>query len=330
MPEWFSLRWFSVGTLMGWEWAHPGYLYGLLAVPLLFWFRRLIHNRSRQKLSVAFISSELPGGWVQYLRFVPVLLQAGAVSLVLVALARPQRSTERIEQESQGIDIAIAIDISDSMLETDLRPNRLAAAKNVANRFIQNRLQDRIGLVAFAGEAYFLCPLTTDYDLLAQLLSDLSPASIRTAGTAIGTALANCVNLMRRSDSPSKVAILLSDGDNTAGNLDPGTAAQLAQAYGIRVYTIAMGRAGVSQETVDEETLRQIATQSQGRFFRAVDDRALGAIFGQIDQMEKADIRQGRYREVKDFYHIYVRWAIVLFLLFFATKLTFIGNILED
>lgn len=330
MWEWFSIHWFAPDVLLGFEWSNPLYLYGLALIPLLFWLRRVIHNRSRQKLSIAFVSEKVPTSRVRYLRFIPSLLQAAGLALVVVALARPQRSTFQTERVSEGIDIALALDISDSMLETDLPPTRLAAAKRVADAFIRGRFQDRIGLVAFAGESFYLCPLTTDYDLLRQLLTDLSPQDIRTAGTAIGSALANCVNLMRTSRSPSKVAILLSDGDNTAGNIDPITAAQLAQAYGIRVYTVAVGRVGQGRETVDEGTLREIATLSAGRFFRAADARTLGDIFSQIDRLEKAEIRQGRYREVKDFYHPYLRWAVVFFLLALLTKLTFLGNILED
>jgi Ca-activated chloride channel family protein len=330
MGEWLSWQWFNPHTLQTFEWANPLYLYGLGLLPVLFWLRRLIHNRSRQKLVIAFLDRDVPTSWVRYLRFIPALLQAAAVALVIVALARPQRSALLTERISAGIDITLALDISDSMLETDLLPNRLTAAKRVAEAFVRGRFQDRIGLVAFAGESHYLCPLTTDYELLYQLLTELSLRDIRTAGTAIGSALANCVNLMRTSNSPSKVAILLSDGDNTAGNLDPRTAAQLAQAYGIRVYTVAVGRAGTRAETVDEGTLREIATLSSGRFFRAVDGRALTQIFRQIDQLEKAEIRQGQYREVKDFYHVYLRWAVVFFLLALLSKLTFLGNILED
>ncbi len=268
------------------------------------------------------------------------------ISLLLFALARPQIVREQRDEQSEGIDIMLALDISSSMNETDLLPTRLSAARRVAQTFVNSRRNDRIGLVIFAGEAFSLCPLTTDYALVKQYLSDLNGQMIRTSGTAIGDALARCINRMRdrsisladttleQSDRKrSKIVILLSDGDNTAGNLDPVTAARLAKAFDIRLYTIAVGRAGRSTRgaaTVDEGILKTIATIGNGSFFRATDTGRLRAVFAQISRLEKAPVRVRVYEDVQDYYRIYLSWGIVFLLGALLLKNTIFGNVLED
>lgn len=336
MWEWFSSSWFNYQTISQFAWGHPFFLYLIPGVPLLFLLRTWLHGRSRQQLRVAFLAREVRTGWVEYLRYLPALLAAVGVTLVLVALARPQRVSQQVERTSEGIDIILALDISESMLETDLPPNRLNAAKRVATAFVRGRFQDRIGVVVFAGDAFSLCPLTTDYELINQAIQGLDVSLIRTAGTAIGSALGVSINRLRESKASSKVIVLLSDGDNTAGNLDPVTAAQLAWAYGIRLYTVAVGkrnrpvRDSLTTTAIDEEILNQLATIGQGQFFRATDARALSTIFSRIDRLEKAEIKTTRYREVRDEYQVYLRWALVFLLLAFLTRSTFIGNVLED
>ncbi|MCY7351511.1 MAG: VWA domain-containing protein [Cytophagaceae bacterium] len=336
MWEWLSTSWFNYETLRQFEWAHPWFLYLLPGVPLLFLLRAWLHGRSRQRLRVAFLAREVRTSWVEYLRYLPALLAMVGVALVLIALARPQRVSQQVERSSEGIDIVLALDISESMLETDVLPNRLDAAKRVAKSFVLGRFQDRIGVVVFAGDAFSLCPLTTDYELINQSITGLDASLIRTAGTAIGSALGLSINRLRESKAKSKVIILLSDGDNTAGNLDPVTAAQLARVYGIRVYTIAVGERtrpvtdSLTTARVDEEILNQLATIGQGQFFRATDARTLGLIFSRINGLEKARVNTTRYREVRDFYNVYLRWAMVFLLLAFLTRSTFIGNVLED
>ncbi len=238
----------------------------------------------------------------------------------------------------------LAMDVSSSMTEADLPPTRLAAAKRVAQTFINGRKNDRIGLVIFAGEAFSLCPLTTDYALLKQYLSELNEQMIPASGTAIGDALARCINRMREpmnatQDSTesgkkrSKVIILLSDGDNTAGNLDPVTAARLAKAFNIRIYTIAVGRAirsSASASTVDEGILKTIAGIGNGSFFRAADAGRLRAVFTQIDQLEKAPVRTLVYEDVQDQYRVYLYWAISFLLFALFLKNTIVGNVLQD
>lgn len=271
------------------------------------------------------------------------------ITCVLIALARPQIVRERHEDRSPGIDIMLAIDVSSSMADTDLKPNRLVAARQVAERFVNNRKNDRIGLVAFAGEAFSLCPLTTDYTLVRQYLGELKQSLIPASGTAIGDALARCINRMRTpetglsaSDSTiaSKVVILLSDGENTAGNLEPLMAARLAKAYGIRIYTIAVGKAGApvsiptdntpTRFVVDEGVLKTIAQIGDGSFFRASDINQLSRIFTQINKLEKAPVQTRVYQDVQDFYRVYLYWALLFFLVALFLKSTIFGNSLED
>lgn len=339
MENWLSLRWFGWEALRSFHWAHPYFLYAILAIPLVFLLRSAFHRQSRQFLIIPYEATATPDTWLTRLRYVQPVSMALALMLILLALARPQIITERTDRFSEGIDIMLLVDVSDSMLEKDLNPDRLTAARRVARNFVRGRLQDRIGIIVFAGEAYSLCPLTTDYELLYSFLDDLKPEMIPTAGTAIGSALAVGVNRMRDSKSQSKVAILISDGGNTSGNLDPITAARLAKAFGVRIYTIAVGDTRrVSQgdslpaasAQVDESELQEIAAAGDGKYFRATDNGALVKVFTQINKLEKVKFKNVVSREVTDYYRVYLYWAILLILIVLATKSTFMGNILED
>jgi Ca-activated chloride channel homolog len=330
MTDWFSKYWFLPSTFSSFEWGHPLFLYGLPFIPILFLLRDWLRGNSTQKLNVAFPTNDIQSNWISFLRFIPGIFLMFSLALIIIALARPQRSSSESDQYSEGIDIMLAMDISKSMDNIDIPPSRLSVAKNVANQFIKGRLEDRIGLVIFSGEPYSLCPLTTDYEMLNEYIEGISSNIISTSGTAVGNALGMCINRLREIESKSKVAILISDGDNTAGNLDPVTSAQLAKAFGVRVYTIAVGSDKSTTDKVDEGTLREIAKISEGKFFRATDARSLGDIFRAIDRLEKVEIKQSQYRNVSDFYHPYLRWAIVFFLISFALKSSFMGNILED
>ncbi len=335
MENWFSLRWFGWEAVRTFYWAHPYFLYAIPALAAAFWLRSVFHRKSRQFLNISYEATEGTSGGLLWLRYVQPVCMALALACVLMALGRPQIVRQRTDRVSEGIDIMLLIDVSDSMLEKDLSPNRLAAARQVARRFISGRLQDRIGIVIFAGEAYSLCPLTTDYDLLYGFLQELKPDMIPTAGTAIGSALAVGVNRMRESESQSKVAILISDGDNTSGNLDPITAARLAKAFGVKIYTIAVGRvvlrAGADPGArVDEGELQEIAAAGDGEYFKATDNTTLTRVFDQINTLEKVKFRNEVFREVKDYYRIYVYWAVLFFLFALLAKGTFMSNILED
>lgn len=339
----WSLDWFSLSTLNSFTWSNELFLYGIAVVPLLFLLRWVWRYFFNQKLPVAFTRQAGRTSPFTLVRLVPEFLLALVVILLLMALARPQRSNEKVEQWTEGIDIMLAIDISQSMQIEDFTPNRLEAAKDVARDFIKGRLQDRIGIVVFSGDAFSLAPLTTDYSLLNSYLDELSFDMIESRGTAIGSAMAVVTNRMRESESKSRVCILLSDGDNTAGNIDPITAAELAAAYNIKTYTIVVGKEGMVpfgkdffgrpnmvENTVDETTMRKIAEIGSGEFFRVTDQRALLQVFKKIDQLEKAEIKETRFKDTSDFYFIYVRWAIALFLCWLLLKSTFVANILQD
>ncbi len=343
LDPWYSLSWFLPGTLNSFTWENKLFLYALFLVPLLLiirWASRYFFN---QKLSVALLKSDLKSSPITLLRLVPELLISIVLCLLLVSLARPQRTNEKVEQWTEGIDIMLAIDISQSMQIEDFVPNRLTAAKDVARDFIKGRLQDRIGIVVFSGDAFSLAPLTTDYRLLNSYLDDISFEMIDSRGTAIGSALAVVTNRMRESKSKSKVCILLSDGDNTAGNIDPITSAELASAYDIKIYTIIVGQEGMVpfgkdyfgrpnmvENTIDESTMRKIAELGGGEFFRVTDNEALKNVFKRIDQYEKAEIQETRFKDTSDYYFIYLKWAILFFLLWLLLKSTFVANALQD
>lgn len=342
--HWFSLEWFTPSAFKSFDWAYFFVFYAIPLVLLLFLLKWLIGTKIKQKLAVALPKREIQKHWTSYLRFIPNLLKALALLMLLIALARPQRTNEMVEQWSEGIDIALLIDISESMQIEDFKPNRLEAAKLTARDFISGRQQDRIGLVIFSGDAFSLSPLTTDYELLYKFIDEeIDFNKIENRGTAIGSALAVGTNRMRESEAASKVMILLTDGDNTAGNIDPITAAELAAAYDIKIYTICVGKEGkvpygkdffgrtnYVENTVDESNLREIAKIGSGEFYRVSDNAALQNVFDLIDQYEKAEIKETRYKNTTDFYPIYLKWGILFFLLFMLTKSTFISNILED
>src|SRR5688572_24408484 len=278
-PDWLSLDWFSPTTLLGLEWERPFFLYLLLLVPVFFIVRNFLKLKLRRKTDVAFFESKPVRHWSSYLRFIPDVLFAFTLVLILIALARPQKTSEQVEQYAEGIDIMLVLDTSGSMELKDFKPNRLEAAKEVAENFINGRFMDRIGLVVFAGDAYSLSPLTTDYNLLRQQLQTVKLGMIPNDGTAIGSALAVAINRMRDSEAKTKIAILISDGENTAGNLDPTITAKMAQAYGIKLYTIGVGADGqvpygtddfgrttYVETRLDETSMREIAELGGGSF----------------------------------------------------------------
>jgi Ca-activated chloride channel homolog len=343
IDPWYSFSWFSPFILKGFTWDNPVFLWCILFVPLLFSARWLYRYFFNQKLPVALVKSDLRASPLTLIRFLPEIVLSLVMTLLLTALARPQKTNDKVEQWTEGIDIMLAIDISQSMQIEDFEPNRLEAAKEVARDFIKGRVQDRIGIVVFSGDAFSLAPLTTDYELLNSYLNEINFEMIENRGTAIGSAMAVVTNRMRESESKSKVCILLSDGDNTAGNIDPITAAELAAAYNIKTYTIVVGKEGLVpfgkdyfgrphmvENTIDESTLRKIAEIGSGEFFRATDNQALVQVFKKIDQYEKAEIKETRFKDTSDYYFIYLRWAILFFLLWLLLKSSFMSNVLQD
>lgn len=343
-PEpWYYLDWVSYATLRSFNWENTIFLYLALAVPLIFLLRWVIRHQFNQKLAIAVIKSDLKSSPLNLIRFVPEVVVMISLMFLMLALARPQKTNEKVEQWTEGIDIMIGLDISHSMQIGDFEPNRLEAAKEVALDFIRGRKQDRIGVVIFSGDAFSLAPLTSDYELLTNYIKEINFEMIQARGTAIGSAMAVITNRLRESQAKSKVCILLSDGDSNAGNIDPITAAELGAAYGITIYTIVIGkeglvpfgkdffgRANMIENTVDETTMRKMAAIGNGEFFRATDNQALERVFDKIDQYEKAEIKQTRYKDTTDYYFIYLTWAMGLFLLWMALKSTFVTNVLQD
>lgn len=345
ISNWFSLSWFHPSVLENFYWENLNYKYLIFFIPLIFLLRWLIVLifTSRQKLDVALFEDRIKWSWASLLRFIPDVILILMLVLIILALMRPQKINEHIEQWTEGIDIMLALDVSGSMDLKDFTPNRLEEAKKRARKFIEGRFQDRIGIVVFAGDAYSLAPLTTDYQLLYSLIDDINLKMIENDGTAIGSALGVAINRMRESNTKSKVIILLSDGDNTAGNINPITASELANAWNIKIYTIGIGRDGkipygkdffgrtqYIESNLDEGNLRKIAEISKGKFFRATNKNALQNVFDYIDKYEKAEIKETRFKDTKDFYQVYLKWAIVLFLCWIALKSTFINNMMED
>jgi Ca-activated chloride channel family protein len=343
-PEmWWNPYWFRPDVLTSFAWENPYFLYAIPSIPLFYILKWALHFRFRQRIEIAFFNLKLPRDWSALARFIPPGVQSLFLALLLVALARPQRTSELAEQKSEGIDIVIATDISQSMELEDIKPNRLEGAKKVAANFIMGRNVDRIGLVVFAGDAFSMAPLTNDYALLQDYIDEIDFSLITKSGTAIGSALAVATNRMLESKAKSRVIILLSDGDNTAGNIEPNTAARIAIGYGIKIYTIGVGKDGpvpfqkdifgntqYVENTMDERALREIAKIGQGQFFRATSEQTLQSIFQRIDALEKSEVRIRRYRQTEDYYWVYLNWAMVMLLLWLASKSTFMTNALED
>ena len=343
LVEFFSWSWFLPETIQSYEWENPLLLNLLWLIPLLVLIRKFIKFLKKPVLELSLPKSVAKANPWTYLRLIPTGFFFLFLIFVVLALARPQRSNERVEQYTEGIDILLVMDISESMDLQDFSPNRLEAAKKTAIEFINGRFGDRIGMVVFSGEAYSLSPLTNDYDLLTSLIEEINFSMIEAKGTAIGSAIAAGTNRMKDSDSPSKVMILLSDGESNAGNVDPIFAAQLATAFGIKIYTIAVGKDGMVpygtdffgrpqmvESYLDESTLREISTIGSGQFFRASDGKALNQIFEQIDKLEKTEILENRYKETADFYRIYLFWGMLFFVIWMALKSSFFNNFLLD
>lgn len=256
-----------------------------------------------------------------------VVLRFAALALIIVALARPQ-STEMSSKKrgTEGIDIIMAVDISSSMLARDLKPNRLEALKEVAQQFVDARPSDRLGLVIYAGESFAQVPLTTDHKVVKNALADLRYDMLE-QGTAIGMGLATAVNRIKDSEALSKVIILLTDGENNKGIIDPKTATQLAQQYNIRVYTIGVGSKGYAETPVaidmqgnfvyqntlvniDEELLQYIANQTKGQYFRATDNESLASIYAEIDTLEKTKLEELNFYQYDEHFYNFVFLAL--------------------
>lgn len=315
----------------GISFAYPWMFYFLFIIPLMllwYWYK----GRAKQP-SVIYSSlgifKGMPPSFKERLKYTPVVLRSLAIALLIVALARPQTYSSGQNIYTEGIDIVMALDISGSMLSEDLKPNRIEAAKKVIKSFIKDRPNDRIGLVVFQSESFTQCPLTIDHNVLINLLSQVHSGMIPD-GTAIGNAIANCINRLKDSKAKSKVIILLTDGVNNSGEVDPITAAHIAKTFGIKIYTIGVGTRGEAPypvktpfgiryqmlpSDVDDSTLTQIADITGGQYFRATDTQGLKEIYKTIDNLEKTKIQVTSYRNATELFYGWLGGGLLLLLL---------------
>jgi len=322
----------------GIEFTHSGFFWLLLAIPFLIFWYALKHKQQNADLSVSSLDG-LRGqsdiwSWLKHFLFV---LRIGAIALIVIALARPQTvDVSTKTKTTRGIDIVMAIDVSASMLAKDLKPSRLEALKNVASRFIKRRPNDRIGLVEYAGESYTRTPITSDKSIVLSSMQDIKYNNIITGGTAIGMGLATAVNRIKDSKAKSKIIILLTDGVNNSGFIDPKTASELAVEYGVKTYTVGLGSNGMAlspvglnngvfqyarvQVEIDEVLLKEIAEETGGKYFRATDNKKLEAIYEEIDRLEKTDIEEFKYYNYEEKFRPFVLWALGLLIFEFLIR----------
>ncbi len=330
---------------MNLEFLNPEYFILLGVIPIIILWNYL--NRDKLNNSIKFSNSEafknssniysILKASLKYLRMISLVL-------IITALARPQviDTSTRVKTNS-GVDIIMAIDVSASMLAKDLKPNRLDALKNVADEFIKNRVTDRIGLVEYAGESYTKTPLTTDKSITLKSLREIKYNNIIEGGTAIGMGLATSVNRIKDSKAKSKVIILLTDGVNNAGFIDPITAAELAKEFQIKIYSIGLGTNGLAlspvgidargkfnyaniQVEIDEKLLTQISEMTGGKYFRATDNERLKEIYSDIDKLEKTEIEEFKYYSVDEKFRYFLVPAILLIVFELIMKLTILRS----
>lgn len=306
---------FSLGNV---TFANPWMFFLLLGIPLLIYFRNYSNKKKKPHVAVSNLHAlhNLDTPWQIKYRFVLTILKVIAFTGFVITLARPQLMNVDEQINSEGIDIVISLDISGSMLAEDFTPNRIGAAKANAASFIEKRIGDRIGLVIFAGESFTQCPITIDKNVLLNQLNKIS-SGLLVDGTAIGMGLATAVDRLRDAKGKSRVVVLLTDGVNNAGLVDPMTALELAKAYQIKVYTIGVGSIGEALYPVttqfgtekkkmpvqiDEALLQKISKETGGQYYRATDNKGLDKIYKEIDQLEKTDVEVNSYKRFQELY----------------------------
>lgn len=316
----------------------PAYLWLLLVIPAILAYYFFRHRKSEASLTLPGLEpfKGLTRGFRFYLRYALFALKILVLILLIVILARPQKSDSFQDVTTEGIDIMLAIDISGSMLARDFKPDRLEASKNVATEFITGRPYDRMGLVVFSGESFTQCPLTTDHAVLINLMREIKSGMIED-GTAIGMGLATAVNRIKDSEAVSKVIILLTDGVNNRGEIAPLTAAEFASTFGIRVYTIGVGSMGTAPYPVqtpfglqyqdmpveiDEAVLQEISSKTGGKYFRATDNDKLVQVYAEIDKLEKSKIDVRQFTKKDEKYLPLAIAALALFILELLTRFT--------
>jgi Ca-activated chloride channel homolog len=323
--------------------SEPLFLYLLLLIPAIIAFYVLKQHKTSASLRMPGLApfANANTTFRHYLRHIFFALRTIAITLLIIVLARPQKTDKFQDMSTEGIDIVLALDISGSMLARDFRPDRLEASKDVATEFISGRPYDRIGLVVFSGESFTQCPLTTDHAVLINLLREIQSGMIED-GTAIGMGLATAVNRIKDSEAKSKVIILLTDGVNNRGEIAPATAAGIAKSYGIRVYTIGVGTQGVApypvqtpfgmqyqdmQVEIDEAILKEIAQSTGGKYFRATDNDKLVQVYNEIDKLEKSKIDVRQFSRKDERYILPALIAFCLLMLEIVVRNTLFRNL---
>ncbi len=321
------------------KFANPEFFWLMLLLPLALLWYFVKRKKQAPTLQISTLKGFTVHSWASYLRPVLLALRLIALAAIITALARPQ--TEKVSSKTkttQGVDIVMAIDVSISMLGRDLEPDRLSALKKVAAAFIKKRPNDRIGLVAYAGESYTKTPITIDTDIVLKSLEEITYGDLED-GTAIGMGLATAVNRLKESQALSKVIILLTDGMNNAGFIEPRTAADLAAEFGIKTYTIGLGTNGFAstpiarnwngsfiygmrEVKIDETLLKEIAQVTEGQYFRATDNKKLEAIYDEIDTLEKTEIEEFTYYQYEEKFRPFILLAGLLLLLEWGLRYT--------
>ena len=320
------------------EFTHKTFLWLFSVVPVLVLWHLYKHKKQTADLQISnlkgFEQSSKIWGLLKHFLFV---LRIMSISLIILALARPQTvNVSSKTKTTRGIDIVMAIDVSASMLAKDLKPNRLEALKKVAGSFINKRPNDRIGLVEYAGESYTRTPITSDKGVVLKSMKEIEYNTVITGGTAIGMGLATAVNRIKDSKAKSKIIILLTDGVNNSGFIDPKTASELAAEYGIKTYTIGLGSNGMAlspvalnngafqyarvQVEIDEKLLKEIANETGGKYFRATDNKKLEEIYEEIDLLEKTEIEEFKYYNYEEKFRPLVLLALGLIVIEFLLK----------
>jgi Ca-activated chloride channel family protein len=329
--------------MMNWnnaEFLNPEFLYLLILIPLLAVWYFFMRKKDAAVLSIPSVKGFKTSSFLSKLKPLLYILRLLALAAIIVALARPRNvSVSKRTKTNRGIDIVMAIDVSASMLARDLRPNRLEALKKVAINFVNRRPNDRIGIVVYAGESFTQTPITSDKRIVKRTISELQWGRL-VGGTAIGMGLGSGVNRLKDSEAKSKVIILLTDGVNNSGNIDPRTATELAKELGIKVYTIGIGTNGMAdfpwskdprtgqlnfrkqQVEIDEDLLKFIASETEGKYFRATNNTELQEIYDEIDKLEKTKIEEFKYYNYKELYRPLVFLALGLLILEFLLRNT--------
>ncbi len=327
----------------GVEFANPQFLYLFLLLPVMALVHWKIRTKRRTDVRVPEFNSfsDYRPTFRQRIGWLPLVCRFLAIAFIIIAIARPRSSSKGSNVTSEGIAIVLAMDVSTSMLAEDLRPNRIEAAKKVASDFIRERPTDLMGMVIFSGESFTQCPITSDHAVLLNLMDDIK-SGVLEDGTAIGEGLATAITRIKDSKAKSKVIILLTDGVNNKGQISPVTAGEIAKTFGIRVYTIGVGRNGTAPYPfqtpfgvqyqnvpveIDEAIMQQISDATDGKYFRATDNNKLKQIYGEIDKMEKTKVEVTEFRRYTEEYFPYALIAMIFFILEITLRLTLLKSL---